>query len=100
MKIRQITIAEIKNLGNYENRTLSITGELHDGDNLDEEIYKLQLYVHHKLNADARKEKLKEVKAKLEEDMPDAKREKLEAYVAKYEEHTEIIRNLDFIDVK
>lgn len=104
MKLKEVTIEQVKNLGNYESARLGVTAELGEGDSLDAVANDLKFYVDFKLNQDVREHKLGEINRELEsgkdekgKELSPAAIKQRKGWISHYERAWERFNALEFI---
>ena len=69
MKIKEITAEELKNLGNYESKRLTVTAAVEEGENVDRAVDNLQFYTKYKLNEESRSIQFDKITKELEDNV-------------------------------
>lgn len=97
MKIKEITVERLKNLGNYESARLNVTAQLDEEDNVNQTVEDLAFFLDFKLNEGEREKKMADISIELEKgDLNEVALEKRNEWIAKYKEAWERFNSLEF----
>ncbi len=98
MKINNIEVKRIKNLGNYESLTIAVSGIPSPANKLSEEFDKLTKYIDFKLNEVERKTKYDKYKAELDSgELSEAEAKKATSFITRY---NEFMAEIDALEIE
>lgn len=99
MKLTQITIERVKNLGNYESKRMGVTAEVSDSDSINVVISDVDLWLNWNLNRTESDYKLKQFTAELGNDeLPAATRKAKEDFINWYNKTQARVEAMPFLN--